>query len=167
MDNKIIYYTDELNDEFSEAKIEPRIIDENYKYIHKNPIWNFTAFLAHQVLSLPIKYLYAKLKFDLKIVGKEKYKQYKKQGFFIYGNHTQSFGDTFFISNSVFPKRNYIIANPENVSMKGLHNLVQMLGAIPIPNKKKGMKEFLNTVETRIKQGHSITIFPDESSTFV
>ena len=32
MDNrKVIYYTDELNDEFSTAKIEPRVIDENYK----------------------------------------------------------------------------------------------------------------------------------------
>ena len=36
---KIIYYQDELNDEFSEAQIKPRIIDENYKYIHKNPFW--------------------------------------------------------------------------------------------------------------------------------
>ena len=40
MKEKIIYYEDELNDEFSTAKIEPRKIDENYKYIHKNVIWN-------------------------------------------------------------------------------------------------------------------------------
>ena len=30
---KIIYYKDELNDEFSKAKIKPRVIDENYIYI--------------------------------------------------------------------------------------------------------------------------------------
>ena len=41
---KIIYYNDELNDEFSGAEIKPRKIDENYKYIHKNIIWNITAF---------------------------------------------------------------------------------------------------------------------------
>ena len=29
-EQKIIYYKDELNDEFSDAKIEPRQIDENY-----------------------------------------------------------------------------------------------------------------------------------------
>ena len=28
--NKVIYYNDELNDEFSTAVIEPRIIDERY-----------------------------------------------------------------------------------------------------------------------------------------
>ena len=27
---KIIYYNDELNDEFSKAEIKPRIIDEKY-----------------------------------------------------------------------------------------------------------------------------------------
>ena len=32
MRKKVFYYKDELNDEFSTAKIEPRIIDENYKY---------------------------------------------------------------------------------------------------------------------------------------
>lgn len=158
---KIIYYEDELNEEFSTAKIEPKKIDENYKYIHKNIIWNTCAFLVQNVLSIPIKYLYAKIKFRVKYIGKEKLKPYKKQGYFIYGNHTQAFADTFLISNSVYPKINYLIVNPENVSMKFLGNFVQMLGAIPIPNNIKGMKNFLEAVEKRIKQGHSITIFPE------
>lgn len=158
---KIIYYEDELNEEFSTAKIEPRKIDENYKYIHKNVIWNASAFLLQNVISLPIKYLYAKIKFRTKTIGKEKLKPYKKQGYFIYGNHTQAFADTFLISNAVFPKINYLIVNPENVSMKFLGNAVQMLGAIPIPSNKEAMKNFLDTIEKRIKQGYSITIFPE------
>jgi len=40
MDKKIIYYEDELNDEFSKVKIIPRNIDENYKYINKNIFWS-------------------------------------------------------------------------------------------------------------------------------
>ncbi len=162
MKNKeIIYYEDELNEEFSTAKIEPRKIDENYKYIHKNVIWNICSFLVQNVLSLPIKYLYAKIKFKTKCIGKEKLKPYKKQGYFIYGNHTQAFADTFLISNSIFPKRNYLIVNPENVSMKFLGNFVQMLGAIPIPSNKEAMKNFLSTIENRIKKGYAITIFPE------
>ena len=39
-EQKTYYYSDELNDEFSEAKIEARVIDENYKYLHKNIFWN-------------------------------------------------------------------------------------------------------------------------------
>ena len=158
---KIIYYSDELNDEFSGAEIKPRKIDENYKYIHKNIIWNTTAFLLQNILSLPIKYLYAKLKLKIKYVGKEKYKTYKKQGYFIYGNHTQTFADTFITSNGNYPKRNYFIVNPENVSMKFLGNVVEMLGAIPIPGNKEAMKNFLEVIKLRIKKGNSITIFPE------
>ncbi len=162
MDNrKVIYYSDELNDEFSIAKIEPREIDETYKYIHKNPLWIIGSFLIHQILSIPIKVGYAKLKFRFKVIGKEKFKKCKKQGFFVYGNHTQSFGDTFFISNSLYPRRNYMIVNPENVSIKGMGNFVQTFGAIPIPTKRSGMKNFIDAVEKRIKQGHPVTIFPE------
>lgn len=162
MDNrKIIYYQDELNEEFSTAKIKPRIVDENYKYIHKNPLWNIGAFLVHQVLSIPIKFCYAKFKFRFKVIGKEKLKPYKKQGYFVYGNHTQPFGDTFFISNSLYPKRNFMIVNPENVSIKGLGNFVQTFGAIPIPNKKNGMKNFINAVKNKIQKGYSVSIFPE------
>ncbi len=158
---KVIYYKDELNEEFSEAQITPRVIDENYKYIHKNVIWNATAFLLQNVLSVPIKFLYAKIKFRLRYEGKEKLKPYKKQGYFIYGNHTQAFADTFITSNSNYPKKNFFIVNPENVSIKGLGNTIQMLGAIPIPTNKKAMKNFLDCVEDKIKRGYSVTIFPE------
>ena len=63
---KIIYYQDEVNDEFSEVKIEPRIIDENYKYIHKNPFWNMGAFIIQNIILVPIRILYAKIKFKIK-----------------------------------------------------------------------------------------------------
>lgn len=161
MEKKIIYYKDELNDEFSTAKIEPRTIDENYKYEHKNILWRATGWLVQNVLSVPIKFIYVKVKFKIKYVGREKLKPYKKQGYFIYGNHTQSFADTFIITNTIFPKRNFLIVNPENVSMKFLKNIVQMLGAIPIPTKKKAMKNFLESIETKIKKGYSVTIFPE------
>ena len=158
---KIIYYKDELNEEFSEAKIEPRKIDENYKYIHKNVIWNACAFLLQNIISLPIKYLYAKIKFRTKTIGKEKLKPYKNEGYFVYANHTQVFADVFIPSLPIYPKRNHFIVNPENVSMKFLGNIFQMLGAIPIPSNKEAMKNFLETIEKRIKKGYSITIYPE------
>lgn len=161
MEKQIIYYSDELNDEFSTAKITPRQIDENYKYEHKNIFWRITGWLVQNVLSVPIKIIYVKAKFKIKYVGRDKLKPYKKQGYFVYGNHTQAFADTFIITNTIFPKRNFLIVNPENVSMKFLGNIVQMLGAIPIPTKKKAMKNFLDSINTKIKKGYSVTIFPE------
>lgn len=161
MKEKIIYYKDELNDEFSKAKIIPRKIDENYKYEHKNSIWNLCSFAVQNILSMPIKILYAKIKFNIKYIGKEKLKKYKSTGYFIYGNHTQAFADTFIPSLSNYPKRNYFIVNPENVSMKGLKILTEMLGAIPIPSNRQAMKKFLGAIEKHIIQKHSVTIYPE------
>ena len=45
--------------------------------------------------------------------------------------------------------------------MKGLGNFVQQFGAIPIPNERSGMRNFLDTIKTKIKKGYSITIFPE------
>ena len=158
---KIIYYEDELNDEFSGTHIEPIKIDENYKYIHKNPLWNICSYCLQNIISIPIKILYSKLKFRIKYFGKENIKKYKKQGYFIYSNHTQNFADTFIPSNPIYPKRNFFIVNPENVSMKGLKNFVQMLGAIPIPDNKKAMENFLECIEQKIDKGYAITIYPE------
>ena len=158
---KINYYKDELNDEFSGAEITPRIIDENYKYIHKNPLWDFSSFLLQNVLSMPIKILYGKIKFKIKYIGKEKLKPYKNQGYFVYVNHTQVFGDVFIPSLPMYPERNHFIVNPENVSIKFLGNSIQLLGAIPIPNNKNGMKNFIDAVETHTNKGHPITIYPE------
>lgn len=158
---KINYYKDELNDEFSEAKIIPRIIDEKYKYIHKNPLWDFASFLLQNVVSMPIKILYSKIKFKIKYIGKEKLKQYKKEGYFVYVNHTQVFADVFIPSLPIYPKRNHFIVNPENVSIKFLGNIVQLLGAIPIPINKEGMKNFIEAIEFHLEKKHSITIYPE------
>ena len=159
--NRIIYYEDELNDDFSDKKIVPRVIDENYKYIHKNPIWNAFCYIIQNIISVPIKFLYSKITLRTKYVGKEKLKKYRKKGYFVYGNHTQIFSDTFLTSNAIFPKRNFFIVSAENVSMKFLGNIIQLFGAIPIPNKLNGMSNFINAVNEKIKKGYSVTIFPE------
>lgn len=159
--NKIIYYEDELNDEFSKSSIEPRIIDEKYKYVHKNPLWNLCSFVLQNILSVPIKILYAKIKFRIKYIGKEKIKTYRNEGYFIYGNHTQPFADTFIPSIPMYPKRNFLIVNPVNISLKGTGTLVEMLGAMPIPSNKRAMKNFLNAIKQKINKGYAITIYPE------
>lgn len=151
MKKEIIYYSDELNDEFSEAKITPRKIDGNFKY-KKTAIWEFFSFIIQNILSMPIKTLYLKLKFNHKYVGKENIKKYRKQGIFIYSNHTQPFSDTFTPSVAVYPTRNFLIVNPENISMKGSGWIVEMLGAIPVPGDLDSTKNFIDRIKNRIEK---------------
>lgn len=163
-EQKIIYYEDELNDEFSTAIIIPRKIDENYKY-HKSFLWEIMSLLFQNILSMPIKLLYIKIKFHHKFIGLEKMKEFKKihnsESVFIYANHTQSFADTFIPSLAIYPKRNFFIVNPENISMKGMGWLVELLGAIPIFGDIKSSKNFIKRIENRLAKGYSISIYPE------
>lgn len=159
-EKKVIYYTDELNEEFSEAQITPRVIDGNFRYFH-GKAWDVCSLLVQNVFSMPVKVLYQKLKFHLRYEGREKLKACGKQGYFIYGNHTQPFADTFIPSVANYPHRNFFIVNPENVSMPGMHVLVEMLGAIPIPCDLGGMRNFVKAVEDKIRRGYSVTIYPE------
>lgn len=159
-EKKIIYYEDELNDEFSTAKIIPRVIDEKYKYEH-NSLWNLASYILQNFISMPIKYLYVKIKFRIKFVGKKKFKQCRNTGYFIYANHTQPFADTFIPSLADYPKRNFFIVNPENVSIKGAETLIEMLGAIPVPGNKGAAEKFLKVINKKIESHSSITIYPE------
>lgn len=160
MKQEVIYYSDELNDEFSKAKITPRKIDSKFKY-KKTAIWEFFSFIIQNVLSMPIKTLYLKIKFNHKFIGKEKIKKHRKEGIFIYSNHTQPFSDTFTPSLADYPTRNFLIVNPENISLKGTGWLVEMLGAIPVPGDLKSTKNFVDRIENRINNGYSISIYPE------
>ncbi len=159
-ERRIIYYSDPLNEEFSEAQIRPRTIDGGYPY-NRGPVWEAFSFLIQNVLSMPVKLLYLKLKFRLRYVGKENLKAYKNTGYFIYGNHTQPFADTFIPSIADYPKRNFFLVSPANVSMPGMGWLVELLGAIPIPGDLDAARHFVKRVEDRIQRHYSVTIYPE------
>lgn len=157
---KVIYYSDELNDEFSGSKITPRVIDGEYPYF-RGAFWDFCSRAVQNVLTMPVKVLYARLKFRLRYVGREKLGECRDRGFFIYGNHTQPFADTFIPSLADYPRRNFFIVHPDNVSMPGMRTFVELCGALPIPCDFQGMKHFVKAVEDKIRKKYSVTIYPE------
>ena len=131
---KVIYYSDELNDEFSTAEITPRKIDENYVYIHTSRFKRFTHFFWYRVVATPIAFLYIQLVFGHKARGRYKLRKHRHDGFFMYGNHTQDMADPFIPNMIAFPKTLYIVVHPNNVSMPVLGRITPSLGALPIPD---------------------------------
>ena len=86
-ERKVIYFEDELNDEFSTAVIEPRRIDESYVY-RKDSAWkSFTHFFWYRIIATPIAFFYTKIAHGHKIVGKDRLRKFKRSGYFLYGNH--------------------------------------------------------------------------------
>ncbi len=158
---KVIYYTDLQNDEFSKAQITPKVIDGSYRYCYDSAWKAFThLFWYRGVFTLPA-ILYTKLVFGQRTVGGEKLKPYAKQGYFLYGNHTQDLGDAFLPNTLNLPKHNYMIVHPNNVSMPILGRLTPSLGALPLPGDLAANRNFTAAVARRIAEGHCVVIYPE------
>lgn len=158
---KVYYYKDEINDDFSGSKIVAKKIDENYKYIHKNIFWNILSFILYRFIATPIAYIYCKIRFGLKIENRKVLKECRKQGYFIYINHTQEFLDPFLPTFLSFPKKAYVIANADNVSIPFIGKLIEMLGALALPSDLKAGVNFLNAIKKNVEKEKCIAIYPE------
>lgn len=158
---KVIYYKDELNDEFSTAKIKAKKIDGSYKYEHTSLFKKFTAFFWYRIVAAPIAYLYTKIVFHHKVINKKILKPFRKKGYFIYGNHTQDIADAFIPNMLSYPKRSYVIVHPNNISMPVLGHVTPSMGALPLPDDTIAYKNFIKAVTNKIKQNHCVVIYPE------
>ncbi len=161
MKEKVIYYEDELNDEFSSAVIKAKKIDKNYVYIHKSLFKKFTHFFWYRLVAFPIAKIYLFLKFNHKIKNKKVLKPYKKTGYFMYANHTQPTADALIPTMVCVPKQVYVIVHPNNVSMPFLGRITPSLGALPLPDDMEATKNFIKAIEQRIRENKVITIYPE------
>lgn len=160
-EKETIYYSDEVNDEFSGFHKDTVTIGEDFKYIRKNIFYRILTFIVYRLIMTPIAFIHMKLKFHLKTVNAGVLKKYKKTGYFLYRNHTLSGGDAFIPNVLSFPQRCYVIVNADNISTPGTKNFVMMCGAIPIPQSMTVYRNFLNAVEKRILQKACITVYPE------
>lgn len=158
---KIIYYTDELNEEFSTAQITAREIGDDYVYVHTSFFKRLTHFFWYRLVALPVAAVYLKLSFHHTVKNKSVLKPYRKKGFFIFGNHTQDIADALIPTFAVFPKDAYVIVHPNNVSMPFLGRVTPSMGALPLPDTKKASRSFLQAIEQRFSEGHAVVIYPE------
>jgi 1-acyl-sn-glycerol-3-phosphate acyltransferase len=157
-----IYYKDELNDEFSTADITPRKIDGSYDYSYDG--WGKKAerFFWYKVIARPLAWLYLKIRYHHKIVGKELLKKVGQNGYYLYANHTSTDADPFIPSMVAFPKDVYVIVHPNNVSMPVIGKVTPYLGAIPLPDDKEAMKNFMDTLQKISKKEKQVVmIYPE------
>ena len=158
---KEIFYTDELNDDFAGSDVKAKKITGRYNYAPKNIFWNVAAFVLYRLVATPIAYLYVKVKFGYKLKGRDILKKYRDQGYFIYINHTQTVADVLLPSLSTFPKKSFIIANPDNVSLPVLGDVTKMLGAIPVPGDLESSRNFMKTIKQKITNKNVVAIYPE------
>lgn len=158
---KVIYYENELCDEFSVTKLDGRTIDESYVYIHRSHFKKFTHFFWYRIIAAPLAKIYTKAAFGHRIKNQKILRPYRKVGYFLYGNHTQDIGDALMPNMIDLATDKYVIVNPDNLSIPVIGRVIGSLGAIPLPGNLKATKNFNEAIEYRIKQGDKIVIYPE------
>lgn len=159
-EKKVIYYENELEDEFSEAKITPRNIDGTYCYVGGVARKLGRIFWYH-MLAKTIAYVFLKIKFRHKIVNRECLKEAKGTGFFLYGNHTNAIADALIPTMICNPVGVYVIVHLNNVSMPVLGKITPSLGALPLPDDKEAVRNFNKGIEHFIQKKKCVAIYPE------
>lgn len=158
---RIIYYKDELQDEFADDKIKARTIDGSYRYVREDFKGKLSHVFWYRMIAIPLARIYMKCYFGHRIVHKDILKAYQREGYFMYANHTHFMADALVPALAGRPKDVYVIVHPNNVSMPVLGKITPYLGALPLPDDGAAGRNFIKAIERRISQGHCIMIYPE------
>lgn len=158
---KIIYYKDELNDDFAGLNIKLRPLGEGYKYMRTSWLFKAFEFLFYYGIMIPVIYMLQKLYNHQKFANRRVLRKIKKEGYFIVSNHTQVQSDSYIGQLGAWPKKCFIISHPHVLSVRGLRLGMQAYGVIPLGSNFEEKKEFVRCVKTRVEQGHAIIIYPE------
>ena len=156
---KKVRYYNEFTDDFSVSKKQDFTLPDSYRYIKKGFLFKIWSAVVYCTL-VTAAGIYLRLFLHLRFVGKSKFKSVKG-GFFIYGNHTQSFGDVFAPALAASPRRIYTIASTANYGIPVIGKLLRPLGALPIIPSLSGMKNLEAAIKIRVEDNHPIVIFPE------
>ncbi|MDD4125030.1 MAG: 1-acyl-sn-glycerol-3-phosphate acyltransferase, partial [Eubacteriales bacterium] len=159
---KTIYYDDALNDDFafSKDKITPKKLGPDYKYIRRNLLWQTTEFLLYRFVATPLLYMFCIFAFGLKVKNSKAIRKLKT-GCFLYANHTNGIADSYIPTLVSFPKRSRIITASDSVSIPYISGLVQMLGAVALPDTPEGARKFLKALRHYINKKQTLMIYPE------
>lgn len=154
-----IFYSSE-NDEVVSFKNKSLQIDENYKYISKNPLYRFFSWFTYRFIATPYAFIVFKLIKKVKFHNSKILKEFKHKGYFIYANHTNQFSDGFCPGLICFPQKPHLIVNSANLSIPIVGKFTKMWGAIPLPNTFEAIKNFHYAME-KIIEKNPIVIYPE------
>ncbi len=157
---RVIYYRDAANEDYAGTNIDTKSVGADFPFAPIGVIWKFFAFIAYYVIAIPIVFFICYVLCGFRVKNRKAIRKIRKGGFFLYANHSH-FTDAFLAPIVAYPKRAYVIVGPDTVSIKGLRNFVQMVGAIPIPDVFSGMPSFLNAIRLRTEEKCCVSVFPE------
>ena len=160
---RVIYYEDELNEDFAGNNIKVKPIKNEYKYIRKSWVFKVNAFLGKYLISVPLLWFIDTFIFRVKIENKKVLKYFKKRGYYLYANHVLPFDPVVLPLKTHLKKKTVIIAGHELFSINPIvSDFASHMYAIPTPNNDKQMMDnFQKCLSYYIKKGERVLIFPE------
>lgn len=159
MKEKVRYYKSYSDDFVTSANQDCKVPDD-YAWIKSDILSRAKSGLIYSV-ALVFSRFYCGGYLHVCFKNKKVFKACRKQGYFIYCNHTQPLGDVFIPAMPVFPKRIYTVVSPANLGIPVIGKLLPYLGALPLPDSLSGMKKFGDAIAIRIDEGNCVAIFPE------
>lgn len=155
---KKIFYYKSFKDDVVESKNQDYKLKDGYKWIKTNIFYRLCSNIIYAIARV-FGIIYCKFFLHVKYENKEVLKKYKKQGYFIFGNHTQPMGDVFIPAG--LGKRIYVLVSPANLGVTGIGPFLPMLGALPKPDSLKDMKKLTDAINFRINKNKCVVIYPE------
>ena len=158
---KTIYYSDPLHDDFAltHGRIRKKVIDAEYHYTHRSPVWHFASFVLYRLIVTPLAELLMRTVYGLRIRNRRALRRVRG-GCFLYGNHTHGLADALLPSLLSFPRKAFVVTAPDAASIPLVGRLVELLGGMPLPCDIGGMKHMLAAMQRRVRRS-AVTIYPE------
>lgn len=156
---KIRYYSS-FDQDFVETRDQDCRVPPDYCWVRRDLPYRLLSACIYGA-AIAFSTVYCRLFLRIRFQNSKAVKAGRKTGAFLYCNHTQPLGDVFTPALPCLPGRIYTVVSPANLAIPVIGKILPYLGALPIPDTLKGMKEFTAAIEYRVNQGKYVTIYPE------
>lgn len=161
-EKQIIYYQDELNDDFAGNEIKTKTIPNDYKYINDSWLFKVNSFLLRYLFAVPVLTIMMLFLYRPQFKNRKLVKQLKKKGYYIYANHVVPLDPIMIPVKSNPGKACVIISSHDAFSINPIVTwLIKHFYTIPIPNDKDMFDNYVNALSWHINKKHRVLIFPE------
>lgn len=156
---KQVRYYSSFQEDFDLSANQDFRLPDHYKWVRKDI---GSKFLSGLVYGSAVIFggLYCRLFLHMKVTGRKNLRG-MKDGFFVYGNHTQPVGDVFIPALCFLPRRIYTVVSTANYGIPVIGRILPFLGALPTVNSVHGVKELTRAMEQRLERRHPVVIYPE------
>jgi len=134
-------------------------LNDNYKYVSKNIIFNTLSNILCFIVAL-ILTLVNKIFFGYKVINKNHIP--KDTGFVSISNHIHII-DCGFIGTTLYPRRIYFPTRAESFKIPLVRHIIKILYAVPIPKEDKYKKKFYKQINEVLQKGKIVHMYPEGS----